>query len=90
MFQLSNIKMVRDERTILSIDELSTPTNELTVVLGHNGSGKSTLVNLLSGQMAADHGTVKLDGAPISSFKSKDLAKKIAYFTSFSGRFIRR
>ena len=79
MFQLSNIKMVRDERTILSIDELSIPTNELTVVLGHNGSGKSTLVNLLSGQMAPDHGTVKLDGASISSLKSKDLAKKIAY-----------
>ena len=81
MFQLSNIKLVRDERTILSIDELSVPTNELTVVLGHNGSGKSTLVNLLSGQMAPDHGTVKLDGASISSLKSKDLAKKIAYLS---------
>ena len=26
MFQLSNIRIVRDERTILSIDELSIPT----------------------------------------------------------------
>ncbi|EDK30617.1 ABC transporter ATP-binding protein [Vibrio chagasii] len=79
MFQLSNIKIVRDERTILSIDELSIPTNELTVVLGHNGSGKSTLVNLLSGQMSPDYGTVELDNASLSSLKSKDLAKKIAY-----------
>lgn len=79
MFQLSNIKVVRDERTILSVEDLTIPTNELTVVLGHNGSGKSTLVNLLSGQMAPDHGTIELEGAPLSSLKSKDLAKKIAY-----------
>ncbi len=79
MFQLSNIKIVRDNRTILSIEDLTIPTNELTVVLGHNGSGKSTLVNLLSGQMSPDHGSVELDGASLSSFKSKDLAKKIAY-----------
>ncbi|MFS1443720.1 ABC transporter ATP-binding protein [Vibrio sp. 10N.286.46.E10] len=79
MFQLSNIKIVRDERTILSIEDLAIPTNELTVVLGHNGSGKSTLVNLLSGQMSPDYGSVELDGTSLSSLKSKDLAKKIAY-----------
>ncbi|PFG57996.1 iron complex transport system ATP-binding protein [Vibrio sp. ES.051] len=79
MFQLSNIKIVRDNRTILSIEELTIPTDELTVVLGHNGSGKSTLVNLLSGQMSPDHGNVELDGTPLSTFKSKDLAKRIAY-----------
>ena len=49
MFQLSNINIIRDNRTILSIEELAIPSDELTVVLGHNGSGKSTLVNLLSG-----------------------------------------
>ncbi|MFA0674576.1 ATP-binding cassette domain-containing protein, partial [Vibrio sp. 10N.222.51.A6] len=65
MFQLSNIKVIRDERTILSIEDLAIPTNELTVVLGHNGSGKSTLVNLLSGQMSPDHGSVELDGTSL-------------------------
>ncbi|OCH46705.1 ABC transporter, partial [Vibrio cyclitrophicus] len=79
MFQLSNINIVRDNRTILSVEDLIIPTDELTVVLGHNGSGKSTLVNLLSGQMAPDYGTVQLEGASLSSLKSKDLAKKIAY-----------
>lgn len=79
MFQLSNIKIVRDERTILSIEDLTIPTNELTVVLGHNGSGKSTLVNLLSGQVSPDIGDVELDGTSLFSLKSKDLAKKIAY-----------
>jgi iron complex transport system ATP-binding protein len=79
MFQLSNINIIRDNRTILSIEELAIPSDELTVVLGHNGSGKSTLVNLLSGQMSPDHGTVEFKGTSLSSFKSKDLAKNCVF-----------
>ncbi|HCG7987393.1 TPA: ABC transporter ATP-binding protein [Vibrio parahaemolyticus] len=79
MFQLSNIEIVRGGRQILGIDQLNIPTNELTVVLGHNGSGKSTLVNLLSGQMSPDKGTVALNDTSLSSLKTKELAKQIAY-----------
>ncbi|CAH0531684.1 Iron(3+)-hydroxamate import ATP-binding protein FhuC [Allocatenococcus thiocycli] len=79
MFQLSNIQIVRGRRQILGIDQLNIPTNELTVVLGHNGSGKSTLVNLLSGQMSPDKGSVELNGQNLSSLKTKELAKQIAY-----------
>ncbi|CAM2931686.1 ABC transporter ATP-binding protein [Vibrio mytili] len=79
MFQLSNIQVVRGGRQILGIDQLSIPTNELTVVLGHNGSGKSTLVNLLSGQMASDKGRVALNGEALSSLKTKELAKQVAF-----------
>ncbi len=79
MFHLQSVEMVRGGRTILSVDSLNIPTNELTVVLGHNGSGKSTLVNLLSGQMAPDKGSVELNGLSLASLKTKELAKQIAY-----------
>ncbi len=79
MYQLSNIKVCRGGRTIFQVDDLSIPTNELTIVLGHNGSGKSTLVNLLSGQMAADEGRVTLDNNVLTDYKTKERAKKIAY-----------
>lgn len=49
MYELSGIRMVRDGRTILSIDHLAIPTNEMTLILGHNGSGKSTLASVISG-----------------------------------------
>lgn len=79
MLQLSNIKIIRDNRTILDIDSLAIPTSELTVILGHNGSGKSTLVNLLSGHMAPDQGIVSLNDIDIKNYKTKLLAQKIAY-----------
>ncbi|MCE0496098.1 ABC transporter ATP-binding protein [Vibrio salinus] len=79
MFSLSNIKVIRNSRTILSVDQLNIPTDKLTVILGHNGSGKSTLVNLLSGLTQPDNGEIYLDGKPIKSFTTKTLAKSIAY-----------
>ncbi|MFV0574006.1 MAG: ABC transporter ATP-binding protein [Vibrio sp.] len=79
MFTLNQVRVNRDNRDILSIDELTIPSDGLTVVLGHNGSGKSTLVNLLSGQSEADSGSVKLNDTEISSFSQKQLAKEIAF-----------
>lgn len=79
MFTLSGVEMVRGGRTILAIEQLDIPTNELTVVLGHNGSGKSTLVSLLSGQQAPDTGSVQLDNMPLHSLSSKALAKAVAF-----------
>ncbi|KGY13189.1 ABC transporter [Vibrio tubiashii] len=79
MYQLSNIKIHRGGRTILQVDDLKIPTNELTIILGHNGSGKSTLVNLLSGQMAPDEGSIEISSTNLRDYKTKDLAKQIAY-----------
>ncbi|MBR9727416.1 ABC transporter ATP-binding protein [Shewanella intestini] len=79
MFKLTNIRVNRGGRDILSIDDLSITSNGLTVVLGHNGSGKSTLVNLLSGQQSPDSGTVMLENQALSSLSPKKLAQQIAY-----------
>ncbi len=79
MYSLSGVKVIRDKRTILDINQLEIPTNELTVVLGHNGSGKSTLVNLLSGQVKPDEGQVALNQQPLSGLSAKTLAKQVAY-----------
>ncbi|WP_232663986.1 sugar ABC transporter ATP-binding protein [Pseudonocardia sp. TRM90224] len=38
---------------------------EVHALLGENGAGKSTLMRILSGDVAADTGTVSLDGRPV-------------------------
>lgn len=79
MFKLSNISMERDGRTILSIPSLHISATGLTIILGHNGSGKSTLVSLLSGQQNPDSGTITLNECPICHYKTRDLAKHVAF-----------
>ncbi|MDB1125706.1 ABC transporter ATP-binding protein [Vibrio algarum] len=79
MYQLSNVKVIRDNRTILDIDELTIDPKAFTIVLGHNGSGKSTLVNLLANLVRPDNGEVTLNGEPLFRYSRKDLARQVAY-----------
>ncbi|MDE2571124.1 MAG: ABC transporter ATP-binding protein [bacterium] len=41
---------------------LSVAPGELIGLIGPNGSGKTTLINLLSGALSPDNGTIRLDG----------------------------
>jgi iron complex transport system ATP-binding protein len=47
-------------------------------LIGPNGSGKTTLLRLLSGTQTPTRGTVSIDGAPLSSFSRRHLARRIA------------
>ena len=43
-------------------------------LIGPNGSGKSTLIDLLSGYLLPDRGTIRLDDRPLQSIKRSELA----------------
>ncbi|MDM0068240.1 ABC transporter ATP-binding protein [Variovorax sp. J31P207] len=51
-------------RGLLATDDISieVAAGEVHALIGPNGAGKSTLVNLLSGLLPADGGTIELDG----------------------------
>lgn len=51
----------------------------LTVIAGPNGSGKSTLIKTLTGQTVIESGDVYLEGKPLRQWKSRDMAKRLAY-----------
>jgi len=52
---------------ILHAVDLEVHRGEVLALLGTNGAGKSTLLRALSGLLAADTGTVRLDGQEISA-----------------------
>ncbi len=79
MLHLKDIRVERQGRTILAIDDLALNENEITVILGHNGSGKSTLMKLLARQIGPDQGQILFDGAPLQTMSQKKLARNIAY-----------
>jgi iron complex transport system ATP-binding protein len=79
MLELQGIRVHRDNRTILSLDELSLAADAFTVILGHNGSGKSTLMKLLARQMPPDEGRIALDGQPLGHYSQREFARRIAF-----------
>jgi len=46
---------------------LDVPRHRVVAVIGPNGAGKSTLFNLITGHLAADAGTVRLNGRDVTA-----------------------
>ncbi len=72
-------------REIVSGVSLSIEPGELVVVAGPNGAGKSTLVRLLSGEIAANSGEVRLLGRPLGAWGLDDLARRRAVLPQSDG-----
>lgn len=66
-----------DKRMILSGLSVEIPADSFTVVVGANACGKSTLLRALSRLLAPASGAVLLDGAAISSYPAKEVARRI-------------
>lgn len=65
-------------RSVLKGIDLKVEPGECFGIIGPNGSGKTTLLSILSGLIAPDEGEAELDGKPISSYKRKELARRLA------------
>ena len=53
------------------------PDNEFTVIVGPNACGKSTLLRALARMLTPADGAVLLDGRAISSYPSKEVARRL-------------
>lgn len=66
-----------DHRVISHNLSLEIPDQSFTVIIGPNACGKSTLLRTFSNLVKPSSGHVILDGKKISTYKSKELAKKL-------------
>lgn len=60
--------------TVVDGVSLDIAPGEVVSIIGPNGSGKTTTLNLISGALAADSGTVELDGQRISGRRPYQIA----------------
>ncbi|WP_102275691.1 ABC transporter ATP-binding protein [Cytobacillus massiliigabonensis] len=85
MLELKQIHKVFNEGTPdekIALDRINLTLNEgdFVTVIGSNGAGKSTLMNMISGVMTPDVGTVLIDGqnvTPISEYKRAKLIGRV-------------
>lgn len=66
------------DRTIVDELSLEIPDGGFTVVVGPNGCGKSTLLRALGRMLTPRSGRVVLDGNDIRSYRTKEVARRIA------------
>ncbi|PPL20259.1 ABC transporter ATP-binding protein [Microterricola pindariensis] len=68
--------------------ELSIAEGEVVSIIGPNGSGKTTTLNLISGVLRADAGSVRLAGTELRHFKPHQIAAQGLTRTFQNGRVI--
>jgi iron complex transport system ATP-binding protein len=76
--EASDLTLAYDQLVVATGLSVQIPPSSFTVIIGPNGCGKSTLLRALGRTLRPRAGQVLLDGVPISSLKSKDVARRLA------------
>jgi iron complex transport system ATP-binding protein len=71
------LTLAYDDRTVAEALDVTIPDGSFTVVVGPNACGKSTMLRALARMMAPRAGRVVLDGAAITSLRSKEVARRL-------------
>jgi len=90
IISLKNISMSFDKHyQILDNISLNVPKGQVLGLLGPNGAGKSTIMNIISGLLKPNHGSVEIKGQDITNYPIYLRAKKfkISIIPQFGGLF---
>lgn len=82
ILRVSNLEKHFDGNKVIDNVSFDIPKNQITLLIGPNGSGKTTLVNLISGLIQADKGTIKFDKKDITK-TSPDKIFKMGMIRTF-------
>lgn len=66
-----------DEKIALNRVDLKLKKGDFVTIIGSNGAGKSTLMNIISGALIPDEGSVEIDGTVVNPLKEHQRAPLI-------------
>lgn len=78
MITASQIGKTYQNKNVLTDIDLDLPQGELIAFIGPNGAGKSTLLSIMSRLQKDFSGQLYIDKNEVKSWKSKELAKRLA------------
>lgn len=70
-----------DGKPVVDSVSFEIPKGKVLSMIGPNGAGKSTVMGMISRLVARDSGMVEFDGKELTSWKSRELSKRLAILT---------
>jgi len=74
-----NLSFSYDDRKIFSGLTMHIPARGFHVIFGPSGTGKTTLIDLITGLLEPDSGTIQLDGVDLAQIDKKEWKRSIGY-----------
>lgn len=74
LYKTFNAGTVNEKRAINGVD-LTLEDGDFVTIIGGNGAGKSTVLNLISGALSADSGSIRLNGVDITNLSEHKRAR---------------
>ncbi len=71
--EIDHLDFARDERRIFDDLSIKIRRREITSIMGPSGTGKTTLLRMITGQLAPDAGTVRLNGLVVNELSRDKL-----------------
>ncbi|HHW83935.1 MAG TPA: ATP-binding cassette domain-containing protein [Actinomycetales bacterium] len=78
MITTTEVQKSYGEQLVLDNVTLEVPRGGVVALIGGNGAGKSTLLSVIARLVAADGGTVAVDGLDVTRTDTRELAKRLA------------
>lgn len=78
MIRIENVSLTLQRAKILHDVSLVIPKGGVTAVVGPNGAGKSSLLSLVARLQPLQTGRITVDGLPVDTTPSRDMAKTLA------------
>ena len=78
MISAAGVDFAFGDRAVLDSVTLEAPQGRVLGLVGPNGSGKTTLLRILYSSLAAQGGSVLIDGARLPSLSAREIARQIA------------
>ncbi|WP_368251788.1 ABC transporter ATP-binding protein [Enterococcus sp. 2201sp1_2201st1_B8_2201SCRN_220225] len=85
MMEIKDVSKRYGKKTVVQDVDLAIAPKKLTAFIGPNGAGKSTLLSIASRLIDKDRGEIYLDGSEVKTWKSNELAKKLAILKQSNG-----
>ncbi|MEY6432799.1 ABC transporter ATP-binding protein [Thioalkalicoccus limnaeus] len=73
LVRVRGLTFARGSHLIFDGVDLDIPRGRVTAVMGPSGTGKTTLLNLITGQLRPQSGTIEVDGEPVHRLTRRDL-----------------